>query len=128
MDESRLSFYIHKYHSTVYRLAYSYLKNPEDAIEGKAKLSEEWIYKAAGREVIAINKFNVFLTKKDGSTVYAFVESGGYSKNKFTLNLRYINRDLNELIENETPFDSYIAVDLSEIKSITINGKTFDMQ
>ena len=31
MDESRLSFYIHKYHSTVYRLAYSYLKNPDDA-------------------------------------------------------------------------------------------------
>ena len=31
MDESRLSFYIHKFHGTVYRLAYSYLKNPDDA-------------------------------------------------------------------------------------------------
>lgn len=107
---------------------YIELSSIDGTIEGKAKLPEEWIYKAAGQELIAINKFKVFLNKKDGSTVYAFLESGEYSQNKFSLNLRYINRDINELIENETLFDNYIAVDLSEIKSITINGKTFDMQ
>ena len=31
MDETRLSHYIHMFHGTVFRLAYSYLKNPDDA-------------------------------------------------------------------------------------------------
>ena len=30
MDESRLRFYIEKYHGTVFRVAYSYVKNRED--------------------------------------------------------------------------------------------------
>ena len=97
-------------------------------IEGTAKLSDEWIYKAAGREAIAINKFDVYLTKKDGTKVCAFVESGGYAKNRFDLNLIYISDEVDTLIENETLSESKIAVDLSEIKSITINGKTYDMQ
>ena len=50
MDESRLSFYIHKYHSTVYRLAYSYLKNPDDA--------EDVVQEAFLRLYLSNNKFD----------------------------------------------------------------------
>ena len=31
MNESRLGYYIEKYHGTVFRVAYSYVKNREDA-------------------------------------------------------------------------------------------------
>lgn len=94
-------------------------------IEGKAELPQEWIQKAAGREMAA---FDITLTKKDGSTVYAFIESGNYYNNSFIMKLRYTSDDLDTLIENESLRENLIAVDLSEIKSITINGKTFDMQ
>ncbi len=104
------------------------LNSLNGTITGTSKLPEEWIYKAAGRECFNISDFEVYLTQKDGTKVNAFIQSGGYTKNKFDLTLVYINGERDELIENETLDENHIAVDLSEIKSITINGKTFDMQ
>lgn len=104
------------------------LNSLNGTITGTAKLPEEWIVRAAGRECFDLTDFDVYLTKNDGTKVNAFIQSAGYTKNKFDLMLVYINGERDELIESETLHENHIAVDLSEIKSITINGKTFDMQ
>lgn len=136
MDKSRLSFYIHKYHSTVYHLAYSYLKNPDDA--------EDIVQETFLRLYLSNNKFDTDENVKAWLIRVAINLSKDMLKSSWLRGRTELDRDIpeeektddtiSEIIEKLKPeyravillfyYEGYSVKEIAEINEISVSAAT----
>lgn len=112
------------------------LKSTEGELELAGEMNADYYLENNHNPMAILGEPNpIKIINDDGSTINAFLMSAGsngqghadgrsYSEYKFA----YITGDFETHLKNETLFDSCIAIDLSKVKAISINGHEYELK